>query len=284
MLGFCRDPFITQLNRLGFTLMPLAEAGIAPLDVYGRQGRELFRLGNAAALFVAGEVPLPNIEIDIPAAELRLKKTAALDAGLGVALMSEWLGHKNPEVSEKISRSNKFQFELKGVVKDRVDLDPLDRFLKTAHLHLAGPMLRRMLDGNEVYITTTLLKARSMSLSSHTKLLSDGHATIPETEALPVGVKASVKLSSKNDNELEFKAAKPLVFAIQAVQVCLVNGIYKTIRVERSGMQLMSDKGLAAVEKTETGWLCDQVGTFFPRFAPGFAAAPAGSSATEPAE
>ena len=58
MLGFCRDPFITQLHRLGFTLMPLAEAGIAPLDVYGRQGRELFRLGNAAKLFTPGEVPV----------------------------------------------------------------------------------------------------------------------------------------------------------------------------------------------------------------------------------
>jgi hypothetical protein len=268
MWGFCRDPFITQLNQLGFILMPLAEAGVAPLDVYGRQDRELFRLGNAAALFVAGEVPVPNIALDVPAAELRIHKTTAVDGSLGVALMSEWLGHKNPEVSQKISRSNKFQFELKSVTKDRVDLDPLDRFLMKAQLDLTGPLLRRMLNANEIYITTTLLKARSMSLSSHTKLLSDGHATIPETEALPVGAKANVKLASKSDNELEFKAAKPLVFAFQAVQVCLVSGVYKTIRVDRSGLQLMSDDGLTTAPKTETGWLCDQVGTFFPRFTP----------------
>jgi hypothetical protein len=30
----------------------------------------------------------------------------------------------------------------------------------------------------------------------------------------------------------------------------------------------MSNTGLTETQKTETGWLCDQIGTFFPRVAP----------------
>ena len=45
MFGLCRDPLVAELQNLGFSLVPLADASIRPLELLGRQGKELFRFG-----------------------------------------------------------------------------------------------------------------------------------------------------------------------------------------------------------------------------------------------
>src|SRR5271170_6808266 len=51
MFGLCRDPLVAELQNLGFSLVPLADASIRPLELLGRQGKELFRFGELSKLF-----------------------------------------------------------------------------------------------------------------------------------------------------------------------------------------------------------------------------------------
>jgi hypothetical protein len=265
MLGFCRDPFVTQLYRLGYSLIPLPEAGMEPLDVYGRQGRELFRLGRLDALFDAGTGVLPSVTPNIEAAELKITRSSSLDSGLGASIVSDWLGKNQPEVAAKVHDLGKFSFQLKGVVKDRVDLVPLDDFLTAASMKSGAPFFRRMVDSDDVYVVTSLLKARSVLLSSTEKQAGNVNASLPAESGLPVGGKAKVEMVTSENAAQEFKASIPLAFAVQAVQICFLNGAYKTLRVDRSRLQLMSDDGRTRATEDETGWLSDVLGPYFPR-------------------
>ena len=58
MFGFCRDPFVAELHKMGFSLVALAQADIRPLELLGRQGRELSRYGTLDAVFDGGGVRL----------------------------------------------------------------------------------------------------------------------------------------------------------------------------------------------------------------------------------
>src|SRR5215813_8232981 len=103
MLGFCRDPLVDQLHKLGYSLVPLAEASIQPLELVGRQGKELFRFGKLDELFEASlEAPLPAIHSNIEAADLQVTRTSSLDAGFSLTLMlNKWLGGDKLGLKEK---------------------------------------------------------------------------------------------------------------------------------------------------------------------------------------
>jgi hypothetical protein len=61
--------------------------------------------------------------------------------------------------------------------------------------------------------------------------------------------------------------SEALVFGFRAVQVCFHEGAYRALRVERAKLQLMSEGRATSQAAAETGWLCDRIGTTFPRFA-----------------
>ncbi|WP_063677024.1 hypothetical protein [Bradyrhizobium neotropicale] len=268
MLGFCRDPLVRELHKLGYSLIPLPEARTSPGDCFARQGKELFRLGTLANLFAAGKNPEPEIARDIEAADLTITKSATLDSGLGLAMLTQWLGQARAEISGKLNKSAKFSFELRDVKKDAIDIQPLDEFLVSGSLNLEGPTVRQMLDGDDVYVTTSVLKARSLVVSTSKGTLVDGKVEMPEIAGLGASGDASLKITTEGDQGLVFEANKPLVFGFQAVQLCFQNGAYRSLRVERSKLQLMSGEGLStSAAAAETGWLCDRIGSTFPRFA-----------------
>jgi hypothetical protein len=56
-------------------------------------------------------------------------------------------------------------------------------------------------------------------------------------------------------------------FAFQAVKLSFSDGVYRTLKVDRSGYQMMSEDNLRTQNAAaETGWLCDEIGSTFPRF------------------
>jgi hypothetical protein len=270
MFGFCRDPLVKQMYKLGYTLIPLPESGTAPLQCFGRQGKALFRLGTLGDLFVPGQYPMPVIEPNIDMADdFTQTKSSALDASLGLAVLQEWLGDDKPEVTAKFGRSSKFAFNLRGVKKDRISIKPLDDFLVTASLNIGGPTLRKLLDGDEVYVTIAVLKATAMAVAAASGILVEGKLDVPEIVGLGISGDASVKLHPEGASTVVFEATKPLVFGFQAVQLCFVDGAYRSLKVDRNDLQLMSNESLATPESSgETGWLCDRIGAGFPRFLP----------------
>jgi hypothetical protein len=267
MLGFCRDPLVVQLHNLGYSLVSLPESRTAPLDCFARQGKELFRLGKLSELFKAGKNGEPAIAANTNVAELKIRKSSTLDSGLGFAMFSQWIGDAKANLSGAVKRSAQFSFEIKDVKKDGVDLKPLDDFLVTASLNSEGPTVQRMLEGDEIYVVTSILKAQSLAVATVSGGLTEGKAALPESLGLPVSVGANLKVQKDSDNSLAFEASEPLVFAFQAVQLCFHQGAYRSLRIERNKLQVMSEKGLATTESVaETGWLSDRMGSTFPRF------------------
>jgi hypothetical protein len=270
MLGFCRDPLVVELHNLGYSLISLPEARTSPLDCFARQGKELFRLGRLGDLFTAGKNGEPTITPNTDVAGLNITRSSMLDSGLGFAMLSQWIGNAKANISGTLKRSAKFSFEIKDVKKDSIDLKPLDDFLLSASLNFEGPTVQQMLEGDEIYVVTSILKARSLAVATASGGLIEPKVELPESMGLGVSVDAQLKIQRDSDNSLAFVANNdPLVFAFQAVQLCFHKGAYRSLRLERSKLQVMSDQGLGTTESAaETGWLCDRMGSTFPRFSP----------------
>jgi hypothetical protein len=141
----------------------------------------------------------------------------------------------------------------------------LDAFLPSARLNVEGPSVREMIEGDEIYVTTAVLKAKGLTATAEGQSEAEGRVSIPEVEGVSVSGDGSVKMKGAGDRGLVFEAQVPLAFAFQAVQICFVHEAYRALRVLRGSLQLMGNDGLETLPATETGWLSDQMGSSFAR-------------------
>ena len=78
-MGMCKDPVTQELNRLGYNLVKLPRVGIEPLDVLGRDGDSMEKLGSVAEVWTS-TVPAPTAGAPAPAPNIGGGKTSDLDA------------------------------------------------------------------------------------------------------------------------------------------------------------------------------------------------------------
>src|SRR5271166_4502631 len=97
----CTDKSLTYLNGQGYNVVRLPRKGIAPLDVLGRDGGSLERLGNLSQIWLSRE-PLPEIGTPQPATPVNGKKTSELSGSMGLKILGGILGAlgaKSPAIS-----------------------------------------------------------------------------------------------------------------------------------------------------------------------------------------
>ena len=52
-MGMCKDPVTQELNKRGYNLVKLPRVGIEPLDVLGRDGDSMEKLGSVAEVWTS---------------------------------------------------------------------------------------------------------------------------------------------------------------------------------------------------------------------------------------
>jgi hypothetical protein len=161
MFGFCQDEFTKAIYRLGYTLVPLPDASIKPLEVLGRRGRDLYRYGDLGMVFRPGKNPLPEIEDGITVGLPETSETMALDSRIGLHVLTQWLGEDKAGFAGKLKRTSRFKMKLTGVTKAAAKLKPLDDFLVWANLKEDSPSIESLMESDSLYITTAVLKASS---------------------------------------------------------------------------------------------------------------------------
>jgi hypothetical protein len=263
MFGFCQDPLIAEIQRKGYSLLPLAEAGIAPLQVLGRHGRRLFRYSDVNTIFLAGATELPQVKLAIDVAPIDETETMALDNGLGLSVLSKWFGGKT-SLNGRLNRSSKLKLKLGKIDKQEVDLGLLDAFLVNATLRFEMPAIEELLDADSLYVVSAVLRTKSLELVSEVGELLSGDGSVPD---LGSGISGKIRVSAQGNDKrhILLNADEPVVFAFQAVRALYDNGRYETIRPERKNLKLMSEEERSPMPQ-ETGWLCDQIGSGFVRF------------------
>jgi hypothetical protein len=261
MFGFCRDHFTRELHKRGYCVVALAEAGIHPREVVGRQGRELFRFGDLLSLFES-DTAEPEVKRDVTSAPIDVTETGGLEGRLGALILARWLGGDKAGVASRLRNVHRLRLKIADIQKEYVDLGALDPFLAKAQLRVEAPTVERLMEADSLYVITAVLKAPSMTFESQSGDLISADVQATEVHS---GVSGSVKaqLEGKEGTRIVFTADAPVVFAFQAAKLLYEYGNYVCLEPDRGKLTLMGEKDETPGEPR----LVDEIGSGMASFA-----------------
>lgn len=86
-MALCTDKSLTYLNDLGYNVVRLPRKGLDPLDVLGRDGRSLERLGRLDQLWISRQ-PVPQIGPPQSAAHVNGQATGEMSMSMGLKVLN----------------------------------------------------------------------------------------------------------------------------------------------------------------------------------------------------
>ena len=82
----CTDPLLAALKDVGYNVVRLPRADIAPLQILARKRSNLDPLGSLERLIVGAAAPKPNLDEPITTVKGQVTRTSSLDATLGLGI------------------------------------------------------------------------------------------------------------------------------------------------------------------------------------------------------
>jgi hypothetical protein len=228
-MALCKDAVTKELNRRGYNLVKLPRVGIEPLDVLGRDGDTMEKLGSVAEVWTSA-VPVPAVGAPAPAAGIAGEKSSDLDLGIGLKLLSNVLaglgaGISLPSLSVGFKRARKIQFQFANVESSSITPFALGKFLANGVLDMSNPFVAQYF-GNEdtqEYIIFDVLKSDSL----HVNAKSETGASVEADAAALSGALSSnvkVKAGAAGASELIFQGSVKATFAFKLFAVFFENG------------------------------------------------------------
>jgi hypothetical protein len=216
------------MKAYGFVPVRIPRADLQPLRVLAREGSLLRDIGNVKTLFEQASIPLPNITVGTPTANIAGLRTGTIKLGLGINILGSIIaamGGSTIGLGIKYERATAVQFEFVDVLQDSLDELALDQFLSAADVSSAAKNAVELLEADELYITTSTIKSSKIGV---TAIASTGTAIGISADAVSgvVGGKVKVSAAGQSSERLTYEAQIPLIFAIRAVQLIYDQGQY----------------------------------------------------------
>ena len=236
----CSDPLVQYLKSLGYCCVRMPRADIRPLRLLVKQGGALEQLGDLADLFTAGAMPPPAVRKNVVATSLSGRRSGALRLGLGLSLLSGVLpamGASSADLRTAYRDARTMTLRFDEVLEDSIDLVALDRYLADADLDPAAVHTGRLLEADELFVTTAVLKSRSIAVTVGGA--GGGEVSIRASAVQPlIGARVSVAGDSASRTGLVYGGEVPLVFGFKAVRIRYEDGRYAALSPVRPGAVL----------------------------------------------
>jgi hypothetical protein len=225
------DPFVTYLKSFGYNPIRMPRANIRPLQLLAKDGKELSFLGDITDVFT-GQATVPPIADDNTAANISGQRTGELNIGVAVSLLGNVIGALGGsklglELAYKNARTAKFEFP--EVLEDRVSVAKLDQYLAKSDVNPNSIAIGKMLDADDVYVTTSCIKSRKFSLEASSESGTTVGVDVPVIQQV-VGGSVKVAGSSSNNGKVTFEGNTPIVFGFQAVRLYFDRGRYTALK------------------------------------------------------
>jgi hypothetical protein len=228
-MGLCKDPVTTELNKRGYNLVKLPRVGIDPMDVLGREGDSMEKLGSITEVWTS-TAPVPPIGPPAAVSGVTGEKTSDLDIGIGLKVLADALaglgaGLSLPSLNLAFKKAKKVQFTFVNVESTSITPFALGKFLANGTLDMSNPFVSHYFgnDKTEEYIIFDVLKSDSISVTAKTET---GTTVDADIGALSGALKASVtaKASSAGASEITFEGRAKATFAFKLFEVLFENG------------------------------------------------------------
>src|SRR6266568_2079215 len=169
-MALCTDKSLTYLNDLGYNVVRLPRKGLDPLDVLGRDGRSLERLGRLDQLWMSRK-PLPEIGVPQPAAHVNGRATSEMSTSMGLRVLNgvlKTIGADVPELSFAYKQADNLQFTFGDVTARLVVPLEVGNFLSEGDIHNANPFVERYFadEDTDAFIVTEILQSNEITVSA----------------------------------------------------------------------------------------------------------------------
>jgi hypothetical protein len=237
-MAICKDPSLTYLNQLGFNVVRLPRQGIDPLDVLGRDGKSVERLGRLDQIW-SSTVPVPAVKPPQTAVQINGQKTHSLKLSVGLKILANVLGAMGaavPEVGFAYQKASSVQFTFTSVQVHCVDPFALGRYLSAGDLDTKNPFVARYFqdDDASTFVITDVLKSNSLTVVGLDNRGTTVTVDVPAIQEV-VGANVSVAASGALSTELTYQGKEMLSFGFKVFGITYNEGAWQVQGVKPSG-------------------------------------------------
>ncbi len=239
-MGACRDISVSFLKGSGYNVIRHPSAAIQPLDLIGVQGGEPLYLGPLNLLVTNPPGPLPAITRDTPAADINGKKSSTLKIGIGINILGNIIGAMGGNLGVRTDYTNarQIEFTYEDVLNDSVVPLEVGNYLRDADVDAGNVVLKQYVMGNgRLYLITKTAKSNKIGVSYELKSGVAASVDVPVVKGV-AGGSVSVDTTHAAQGRLTFSGPQNLVFAFQAFQVGVTDGVLSLVSVKAGGVFL----------------------------------------------
>lgn len=230
---WCDDPLLSMLKAFGYSVVRLPRADLAPLRLLARLARDLEDVGPLEALLRPGpHVPPPHVTTDRPSPALSGLHSSSLDAGLGLSLLASLLASLggSPQAARLAwRRARRVSFAFEAVREDRVALVDVDQYLADARINRRAPQLGRLLEADDLYVTTSVIKSRTFTVTATDDTGAALELDVPAIGAL-AGAAVTVSAGRAEECGVRFEGREALGFGFRALRLFFDRGHYTAFK------------------------------------------------------
>ncbi len=249
-MAICKDPRLTYLNDLGYTVVRLPRTGIRPLGLLGKDYGSISYLGSLEQIWITPEpVPIPEAPHTVSALSGAGTSDIKLSAGLDILAnaISGMFGAAPPSLNFAYHNSKSVQFRFTDVQSSSIDPFLIGNYLASGDLKLGNPFTRYFNDaGAEAYIISEVLQAKAISVTAKDQ---DGVAVDVDVPAIQaaLGAKVGVATSAANSSEVTYIGPEYLTFGMKLFGIGIANGEWQIRGVKADGAHAFAMEESAAV-------------------------------------
>jgi hypothetical protein len=237
----CNDPLVAALKDVGYNVVRLPRADIAPLQILVRRRSNLDFLGTLDKLILGVEAPRPKLDEPVTSVKGQSTRTGALDANLGLGILGSIIAGmtgKSIGLEAGYKNSSALSFEFLDGRRDAISIDELDRFLTAGRLDSGSRHLSRLVESDRIYVVTATLKSNKILVNSHRADGTTASADIPLIKGVLAGT-VKVGTQGESSSALTYEGEKPLIFGFQATRILFRRGEYDGLEVVDPGTLAM---------------------------------------------
>ncbi len=181
---------------------------------------------------------MPTIQRDKLVSKIDGKKSGQLNLAIGISLLSgilEGFGGSAIGLSENFKNAKSVTFEYNNVREDMIDTIQMDRFLNDCDIDPFSKVIGKMLEADEIRVTTSTIKSSKFSIIPTYTSESQFKTDIPQVQKT-VGANVTVSSSGNDSTTITFEGEKSLVFGFKVSRLFYNKGALTRIEPEKDVM------------------------------------------------
>jgi len=216
-----KDKLVSDLNRLGWSVVRLPRENINPLLVLSKSNGYLETLGELSDFVIEDQPKPPEIIRDQAVADISVLETDKFELGTGLKFLEKFIslvGASGLGLEASFKNAKSIRFVYQNVLTDFVHPAKIAKYLLSVTPDVSSLLIEHIDEEGEAYIITDTLKSNTFGIVAYDE---KGAKIDLDISALKQFLSATPHIEVSKDGKavVSFKGDKFLRFAFKAISV-----------------------------------------------------------------